>query len=85
MRYRAPESDPLAAGRELATAFVLDGRIRRVGDSIRITVQLLDVRGSAAIWAGRFDEKFTDVLSLEDAIAAQVAEAIVPHLSVTND
>jgi len=81
MRYRAPESDPLAAGRELATAFVLDGRIRRVGDSIRITVQLLDVRGSAAIWAGRFDEKFTDVLSLEDAIAAQVAEAIVPHLS----
>ena len=35
----------------------------------------------AAIWAGRFDEKCTDVLSLEDAIAGQVAEAIIPHLT----
>jgi serine/threonine protein kinase/tetratricopeptide (TPR) repeat protein len=81
LRYSSPDADPLVAGRELATAFVLDGRIRRFGDSIRITVQLLDVHSSGAIWAGRFDEKFTDVLSLEDAITAQVAEAIVPHLT----
>ncbi len=81
LRYNTLDSDPLAAGRDLRAAFVLDGRIRRAGESIRITVQLLDVRTSATTWAGQFDEKFTDVLTLEDAITAQVAEAIVPHLT----
>ncbi|HKO95543.1 MAG TPA: protein kinase [Pyrinomonadaceae bacterium] len=80
LRYGA-ESDPLIAGRELGVAFVLDGRVRRAGDHIRVTVQLLSVRDGTAVWAGQFDENFTDVLSLEDAISAHVAEAIVPHLS----
>jgi eukaryotic-like serine/threonine-protein kinase len=80
LRYGA-ESDPLIAGRELGVAFVLDGRVRRAGDHIRVTVQLLSVRDGTAVWAGQFDENFTDVLSLEDAISANVAEAIVPHLS----
>jgi serine/threonine protein kinase/tetratricopeptide (TPR) repeat protein len=73
--------DPLTAGRELGTAFVLDGRIRRADERIRVTLQLLDVRSGAAVWAGQFDEKFTDVLSLEDVISAKVAEAIIPHLT----
>ncbi|HKP46880.1 MAG TPA: protein kinase, partial [Pyrinomonadaceae bacterium] len=80
LRYGA-ETDPLLAGRELGVAFVLDGRLRRVADRIRVTIQLLSVRDGTAIWAEQFDEKFTDVLSLEDAISARVAEAIVPHLS----
>lgn len=80
LRYGA-ESDPLIAGRELGVAYVLDGRVRRAGDHIRVTVQLLSVRDGTAVWAGQFDENFTDVLSLEDAISAHVAEAIVPHLS----
>jgi eukaryotic-like serine/threonine-protein kinase len=80
LRYGA-DSDPLAAGRALGTAFVLDGRVRRLGDRIRVTVQLLNVRDGTAVWAGQFDEQFTDVLSLEDAISANVAEALVPQLS----
>ena len=80
LRYGA-DTDPLVAGRELGTAFVLDGRLRRVGDRIRVTIQLLNVSDGTAIWAGQFDERFTDVLSLEDAISSQVAEALVPHLT----
>jgi serine/threonine protein kinase/tetratricopeptide (TPR) repeat protein len=75
------ESDPLLAGRELGAAFVLDGRIRRAGDRIRVTVQLLNVRDGTSVWAGQFDERFTDVLSLEDTISSNVAEALVPHLT----
>ncbi len=41
----------------------------------------MSVRDGTAVWAGQFDERFTDVLSLEDAISANVAEAIVPHLT----
>jgi TolB-like protein/Tfp pilus assembly protein PilF/tRNA A-37 threonylcarbamoyl transferase component Bud32 len=80
-RYGGEHTDPLSAGRDLGVTFVLDGRIRRAGDSIRVTMQLLDVRAGSAVWAGQFDEKFTDVLTLEDAISAQVAEALVPQLT----
>ena len=80
LRYGA-DADPLVAGRELGVAFVLDGRVRRAQDRIRVTIQLLSVRDGTAMWAGQFDEKFTDVLSLEDAISANVAEAITPHLT----
>ena len=41
LRYGA-ETDPLLAGRELGVAFVLDGRLRRAGDRIRVTIQLLE-------------------------------------------
>lgn len=81
LRYGG-DADPLRAGRELGVAFVLDGRIRRAGDRIRVTIQLLDVRDETTAWAGQFDEQFTDVLSLEDVISSHVAEAIVPHLTV---
>jgi serine/threonine protein kinase/tetratricopeptide (TPR) repeat protein len=80
LRYGA-DSDPLVAGRELGVAFVLDGRVRRAQDRIRVTIQLLSVLDGTAMWAGQFDEKFTDVLSLEDTISANVAEAIIPHLT----
>ena len=75
------DSDPIVAGRELRVAFVLDGRMRRAGDRIRVTVQLLNVDDGTAVWAGQFDERFTDVLSLEDAISAHVAEALLPHIT----
>jgi TolB-like protein/Tfp pilus assembly protein PilF/tRNA A-37 threonylcarbamoyl transferase component Bud32 len=81
LRYGS-DADPLRAGRELGVAFVLDGRIRRAGDRIRITIQLLNVRDETTAWAGQFDEQYTDVLNLEDIISSHVAEAIVPHLTV---
>ncbi|HKG78267.1 MAG TPA: protein kinase, partial [Pyrinomonadaceae bacterium] len=81
LRYGA-DADPLRAGRELGVTFVLDGRIRRSAERIRVTVQLLNVRDETTVWAGQFDEQFTDVLNLEDVISSHVAEAIVPHLTV---
>jgi TolB-like protein/Flp pilus assembly protein TadD/tRNA A-37 threonylcarbamoyl transferase component Bud32 len=81
LRYGA-DADPLRAGRELGVTFVLDGRIRRTAERIRVTIQLLNVRDETTAWAGQFDEQFTDVLNLEDVISSHVAEAIVPHLTV---
>ncbi|HEX4900773.1 MAG TPA: protein kinase [Pyrinomonadaceae bacterium] len=80
LRYGA-DADPLVAGRELGVAFVLDGRVRRAGERIRVTIQLLNVRDGTSMWAAQFDEKFTDVLNLEDTISSSVAEAIIPHLT----
>lgn len=81
LRYGDPDTDPLEAGRSLGVGFVLDGRIRRAGTTLRVTVQLLDVEEGSSVWAGQFDETMTDVLALEDSIAERVAEELVPHLS----
>lgn len=80
-RYTESEVNPFRAGIELGVDFVLDGRIRRFGDRLRISLQLLDVKTVTAIWAGQFDEDLTDVLELEDAISEQVASALIPQLT----
>ncbi|HEX8422600.1 MAG TPA: protein kinase, partial [Pyrinomonadaceae bacterium] len=80
-RYFDGQVDPFASGHELGVSYVIDGRIQRARDRIRITVQLLNVYEGTTMWAGQFDEKYTDVLSLEDAISAQVAQALVPQLT----
>jgi serine/threonine protein kinase/tetratricopeptide (TPR) repeat protein len=77
----AETTDPFRAGRELSVDFVVDGNIRRVGERIRVTVQLLSVGGNATLWAQTFDEKFTDVLELEDSISERIAKSLLPHLS----
>jgi tetratricopeptide (TPR) repeat protein len=81
VRFQTGDTDPLQAGGELGVDYVVDGHIRRAGETLRVTVQLLNVREGATRWAARFDEKSEDVLQLEDSISAQVAEALLPHLS----
>lgn len=80
LRYNH-EIDPLVAGRELDVNYVLDGRIKRAGERLRVSVQLLDMRMNAAVWANQFDERFTDVLELEDTISEKVADALLPQLT----
>ncbi|HKS30242.1 MAG TPA: protein kinase [Pyrinomonadaceae bacterium] len=80
LRYGDDDCDPLQAGRELGVDFVLDGRIKIVGQRIRVSLQLLDISRSASIWANQFDEQYTDALELEDSITAKVSEALLPQL-----
>ena len=73
--------NPLEAGNKLNVDVVLDGNIRRVGERIRISVQLLDIAKGAARWAEKFDESFTDVLELEDLISERVAKVLLPQIT----
>lgn len=73
--------DPTVAGRELHVTHVLDGRIQRVGKRVRVTAQLIKIRSNETVWAGQFDEQSDDILSLQDSIAAQVAEALLQKLT----
>jgi eukaryotic-like serine/threonine-protein kinase len=73
--------DPFAAGEKLAVDFVVDGSIRRVGERIRVTVQLLSVAENTMLWAQTFDEKFIDVLTLEDSISERIAKSLLPQLT----
>jgi serine/threonine protein kinase/tetratricopeptide (TPR) repeat protein len=73
--------DPFTAGHDLDVEYIIDGNIRRGGDKLRVTVQLLEVRVGATRWASQFDEHYGDVLKLEDSISEQVAGALIPHLT----
>ncbi len=81
LKYGQGNTEPIAAGEELGVNYVIDGNIRRVGSRLRVTVQLLNINEGAARWAEKFDEEFTDVLTLEDTISEKVAEALMPQLT----
>jgi len=79
-KYGGMDQDPLAAGRELQVDSVLDGSIQRWGDRIRVTARLVSV-GGEQLWAGQYDEKFTDIFAVQDAVSARVVGALALHLS----
>src|SRR5262245_837365 len=73
--------NPVAAGQELDVESVLEGSIRRSGERIRVTVQLINVRDGTPLWAEKFDEKFTDILTVQDAVAEHVSQALLLQLT----
>ena len=81
LRYQGAAIDPLVAGRDLGIDYIVDGSIRRVGNRIRVTAQLLNVNEGVTRWAEHFDEDSTDVLQIEDSISEKVASALLPQLT----
>jgi TolB-like protein/class 3 adenylate cyclase len=80
-KYAGLEQDALAAGRELQASSVLEGNVQKVGDRIRVTARLINVTDGSSPWAATFDEKFTDVFAVQDAISQKVANALALRLS----
>jgi len=82
--YTSPGRDPLAAGRELGVYAVVDGSIQRVQNDVRSNVRLLRVADGSALWAASFDEPYSDIFSLQDAISDRVASALSVQLLPTS-
>ncbi|HKP70966.1 MAG TPA: winged helix-turn-helix domain-containing protein [Pyrinomonadaceae bacterium] len=80
-KFTDPAQDPVKAGEELQTDAVLDGSIQKVGDRVRVTVRLIDVKSGAALWSEQFDENFTDIFKVQDSIAQRIAGALALKLS----
>jgi len=75
-RYAALDQDAVVAGRELGVASVLDGSLQRRGDRLRVSARLLRVADGRQLWAQNFDQDFTTIFDVQDAIAAKVARAL---------
>jgi DNA-binding winged helix-turn-helix (wHTH) protein/TolB-like protein/Flp pilus assembly protein TadD len=80
-RYTVPGLDPVMAGRDLQVDSVLEGSIQTAGDRLRTTVRLLRVRDGSTLWAGTFDERMTDIFSVQDSISQRLAEALALELT----
>jgi TolB-like protein/DNA-binding winged helix-turn-helix (wHTH) protein/Tfp pilus assembly protein PilF len=81
IRYGDPGVDPLKAAREMGVDTVLTGRLQKVGDRVRVTVQLVRVSDGRALWAEAFDENYTNIFAVEDSISEKVAQALAVHLA----
>lgn len=77
------DQDPISAGNQLQVATVLDGTIQRSGDRIRMTVRLIRATTGASLWSGTFDEDFTDIFAVQDAISEKILSAL--SVTISND
>src|SRR5579863_8746371 len=78
--YKGEAVDVKQVGRELGVRYVLEGSVRKGGDRVRITAQLIDAETGAHLWADRFDGSLEDVFELQDKVASSVAGVIEPTL-----
>jgi TolB-like protein/class 3 adenylate cyclase len=78
--YKGRPVDVKQVGRELGVRYVLEGSVRKGGNRVRITAQLIEAATGAHLWADRFDGLIEDVFELQDKIAVSVAGVIEPAL-----
>jgi TolB-like protein len=78
--YKDKTVDIRQVGRELGVRYVLEGSVRKIGDRVRITAQLIEAATGSHIWAERYDRNLEDIFSVQDEITAQVVGSIHPEL-----
>jgi TolB-like protein len=78
--YKGKAIEVKQVGRELGVRYLLEGAVRKSGNRVRVTAQLIDVTLGVHLWADRFDSALEDIFELQDRVAASVVTAIAPKL-----
>ena len=78
--YKGKAVDIRQVGRELGVRYVLEGGVRKAGNRLRITAQLIEAETGAHLWADRFDGAIDDVFELQDQITERVVGIVEPSL-----
>jgi serine/threonine protein kinase/Tfp pilus assembly protein PilF len=81
LAFRDKSATPSQVGNVLRAAFVLTGTLRRAGNRLRITTQLVDTQTDFPLWSERYDREMKDVFEVQDEIARKIAEALRITLS----
>ncbi len=79
--YKGRSVDVRAIGRELGVRSVLEGSIRRAGQRVRITAQLIDAETGGHLWADRYDRDLTDIFEVQDDVTRRIVDALKVTLS----
>ena len=78
--YKGQAVDVTQVGKDLGVHYVLEGSVRRAGERLRSTAQLIDAQNGNHIWAERYDGNVVDIFELQDDITARIVGALVPEL-----
>jgi adenylate cyclase len=81
--YKGKSPNVRDIGRELGVRYVLEGSVRRAGNRIRLTSQLVDTQTDAHIWAERYDRQLDDVFLVQEELTRSIVRAIAPQISET--
>jgi len=76
LKYADSREEASKIGRELQVDAVLDGRIQRIGERIRVSVQLVRTSDNVTIWTGNFDDQFTNFFAVQDSISQKVVQSL---------
>jgi len=69
-------------GRELGVEYVVEGSVRRAGDRVRITAQLIDAASGSHVWAERYDRELKDIFAVQDEVVREIATAVPGQIDV---
>jgi adenylate cyclase len=78
--YKGPAVDVAKVARELGVRYVLEGSVRRAGNRVRITAQLIDAATGRHLWADRYDRELADVFAVQDEIAQTITGEMAPGI-----
>ena len=79
--YKGKPVDVKQVGRELGVGYVLEGSVRKAGNRVRVTGQLIDAESGAHIWADRFDRDLTDIFAVQDELTQEIIAALKVKLT----
>jgi adenylate cyclase len=74
--YKGKSVDVKQVGRELGVSYVLEGSVRKAGNRVRVTGQLIDVASGGHVWADRFDRDLTDIFAVQDELTREIIAAL---------
>ena len=80
--FKGQNQDISEIGRQLNVDTVHEGSVRKAGDRLRITAQLIDSSNGYHLWSETYDRELTDVFAIQDEITAAIVEALLPHLDM---
>ena len=78
--YRNKQLAPMDLGRALNARFLVAGSVRRMGERVRVTVQLTDAANGTQLWAEQYDDRLTDIFEVQERIARRVAGTLATNL-----
>ena len=82
-RFKGQRVDVQAVGRELGVRFLVEGSVRRLGERVRITTQLIDARTGNQVWAERYDRPMADLFALQDEVVRTIVGTLVGRVYVS--
>ena len=79
-KYINTELDPVTIGQEVGATLIVEGNFQRSGEYIRVTAQLVSAVDNTPLWAATYDEQFTDLFTVEDAISKNISQDLIFEL-----
>ena len=80
--YKGKSVDVKQVAKDLGVRYVLEGSVRKAGERVRITGQLIDAETGAHIWAERYDRDLTDIFAVQDEITSEIVAHVAPEISL---